>query len=350
VNVAVTEIEEAYSSPPPFAEMVEVVPRLYWVRLPLSGLINHVNSWLLDDGDGWTLIDFGTDTDPIRDAWARLFDGPLKGKRINRLVLTHGHSDHIGHAGVLARSLRQPVIGTRTEWLAAGFRRGEAIGDLPAYVAPFFARHDCGPEHVETYDAARRRMANEVAELPPLIRIRRGDTLTMAGRLWAVMIARGHSPEHVSFWCEAEHLLIAGDQVLPRTSPTLGIIPSEPEADPLGEYLGSLAQFEELPDDAYVLTSHGIPYRGLKHRVRQLRAHHRQRLERVRAAMDGPKTATEVAHVVYAKAMTDGRARFGFNEALARLNHLVREKAVTRVLGEDGRERFVPSPGKSNIG
>ena len=37
----------------------EVEQGIYWLRLPLPFELNHINVWLLDDADGWTLIEIG---------------------------------------------------------------------------------------------------------------------------------------------------------------------------------------------------------------------------------------------------------------------------------------------------
>lgn len=333
-------IEDLDIAPPPAATAVEVAPRIRWLRAPLSGVVDHVNCWILDDGDAWTIVDFGASSGEVRTAWRTLLDRLLAEKPVRRLVATHGHSDHVGHAGSIAARLGLPLHATRTEWLVAAFRRGEARSEFPEYVTSFFERHGCDSDHARSYAEARLRWATEVDEIPPLIRIRAGDRLTMGGRTWEVFTSGGHSPEAASFWAADDRILIAGDHLLARSSPTLAISPAEPDADPLGDYLASLSQFDDLPDDTLVLPSHGRPYRGIRSRIRELRHHHEQRLARVLAAVDVPKTAMEVAAIVYPRVIADGRARLAFSEAIGRLNHLVATGAVVCVDDVD-RRRFV---------
>ena len=35
-------------------EAFEVATDVFWIRQPMSGKLNHINVWLLRDGDGWT--------------------------------------------------------------------------------------------------------------------------------------------------------------------------------------------------------------------------------------------------------------------------------------------------------
>ncbi|MGE4335729.1 MAG: MBL fold metallo-hydrolase [Pigmentiphaga sp.] len=111
--------------------------------------------------------------------------------------------------------------------------------------------------------------------------MKEGDELTLAGSSWRVMIGEGHTPEMICLYCAERDLLIAADQILARISPHIGTHPSDPCADPLGAFLGSLLQFEALPEGTLVLPSHGDPFYGLHGRITALKAHHDERLERL---------------------------------------------------------------------
>ena len=79
-----------------------------------------------------------------------------------------------------------------------------------------------------------------------------------------MIVGRGHAPEMICLFSAERNVLIAGDQVLPRISPNVSVWPSEPEANPLAEFISSLARFRDLPEDCLVLPSHGLPFRGLR--------------------------------------------------------------------------------------
>jgi len=36
----------------------EVTDGVFWLRVPLPIALDHINLWILRDGDGWTLVDF----------------------------------------------------------------------------------------------------------------------------------------------------------------------------------------------------------------------------------------------------------------------------------------------------
>ena len=51
-------LDYPFAAAPGPGEAVEVAPRIYWLRMPLPFALDHINLWLLDDGDGYTLVDF----------------------------------------------------------------------------------------------------------------------------------------------------------------------------------------------------------------------------------------------------------------------------------------------------
>ena len=77
--------------PPPYGELIDVLPGLFWVRLPVPITLNHVNCWVLDNGSGWTLIDSGMNTDDIFEIWDKLWRGILRSRPLQNLTLTHYH-------------------------------------------------------------------------------------------------------------------------------------------------------------------------------------------------------------------------------------------------------------------
>ena len=104
--------------PPQYGELNDLLPGMYWVRLPVPLTLNHINCWLLDDGPGWTLVDCGMNTDEIFEMWDKLWRGLLRSRPLQNLTLTHAHIDHIGFAGYLVKEFKCGVRLTQAEWMA----------------------------------------------------------------------------------------------------------------------------------------------------------------------------------------------------------------------------------------
>ncbi|MCB1343658.1 MAG: MBL fold metallo-hydrolase, partial [Pseudooceanicola sp.] len=86
---------------PPFGDVREVRDGILWTRIPLPYRLDHVNVYLVRDTNGWALIDTGIQTDEAKATWDALFEGPLKGITLSKIIVTHFHPDHIGLAGWL---------------------------------------------------------------------------------------------------------------------------------------------------------------------------------------------------------------------------------------------------------
>jgi glyoxylase-like metal-dependent hydrolase (beta-lactamase superfamily II) len=337
---AAAEIRYLHESHPQGTETYQIAPGILWARLPLPFRLNHVNVWLLRDADGWTLIDTGADTADARAVWEALFAGPLADAPVNRLIATHGHTDHMGLSSWLTeRSGGIPFSATLSEWMSAQVRLWDSQSK-PAIEAAvrYLTAHVCYADALASYNADRERTQALLGPIPAsFTRLRNGDTVRFGERDWEVIVAGGHAIEHASFWCAEDRILIAGDQILSRISPMIGVFPAMPEADPLADYLDSLPRFKALPSDALVLPGHGLPFYGLHARADQLARHHELRLDDLARLMDKPRSAMELARGLFARAVQEGQGRLALAETLAHANYLVGRGRAVRTKTPDGR-------------
>lgn len=330
---------------PKGAETIEIAPGILWARVPLPFRLNHVNCWLLREAEGWTVIDTGTANKEAKAVWEQLLGGVLSGAPIVRLIATHGHTDHVGLAGWLFElSGGVPYYITLVEWLSATVRIDESRSPIGPHALKFMNAHGVDNDTVESFRDERRRTNAQMLPLPTAIeRLRNGQCLIFGGRSWEVIVCGGHAAEHASFWCEEDKILIAGDQILSKISPMIGVFSGEPEADPLTEYLGSLDRFHPLAGDALVLPSHGLPFTGLMTRVEELAHHHVSRLAALETLMETPSTAMELARGLFPKPVAEGQGRHAFAETLAHAHHLVAHGRAIRSRDGKGRYTFAPA-------
>ena len=328
--------------PPAYGELTDVLPGLFWVRLPVPLTLNHVNCWLLDDGPGWTLVDCGMNTDEIFEIWDRLWRGLLRSRPLQNLTLTHAHIDHAGFAGYLVKESKCAVRLPLAEWLNGWVMWHEREEGLNEQFASFITRNGASDDDAAAIVGAQRKR-QYLGLRPPreFTRIRDGDAVTMGQREWRVITSGGHSPEHASFYCEKDRILIAGDQILSHITPSVIVPLAQPDANPMKEYLDSLDRFESLPSDTLVLPSHGVPFRALHTRLAQLREHHQARLDDVASIVTGKTSAFAIAQEVFPRVLYDN-PRQAFGESLAHLNMLASMGRLTRDVSATGAISFAP--------
>ena len=113
--------------PPPFGQPTPVAPGIYWLRMPLPFKLDHINLWILEDGDGWTLIDCGIADQPTKDLWQAVFADFLGDAPAGRLIVTHFHPDHAGLAASGPRRNRGSGLGLRGPRRTIRDKRGHSL-------------------------------------------------------------------------------------------------------------------------------------------------------------------------------------------------------------------------------
>jgi glyoxylase-like metal-dependent hydrolase (beta-lactamase superfamily II) len=317
---------------PPSGGAVEVAPGVLWVRMPLPFALDHVNLWLLEDGDGFTLVDTGQDDRTTRAAWEALAPGLLGGRPIRRVIATHHHPDHVGLSAWMQERWGAELWTTRTEWLQARAFSLRRLPETRVAFRAYYRRAGLPREELARVVECCRSYPATVSVPPSFRRLRDGEELLVGGVRWRVVVGGGHASEHACLHAPERRLFLSGDQVLPHITPNVSIWPAEPEEDPLGEFLRTLEVLRAVPADTLVLPSHGRPFVGLPARCDALARHHRARLDAVLAACDRPRTAYEVMSVLFERALDPHQTTFAIGESLAHLNRLV-------ALGHLRRER-----------
>ena len=327
-----------FDTPPEPGAAVEVAEGILWLRLPLPMALDHVNVYALADADGWTLIDTGMNSRKTRDIWETALAGPLAGKTVARVLLTHHHPDHVGLVGWF-QDRGAELLTTRTAWLYARMLTLDVQDRPSAESLQFYQRAGTSPEMLAKRANERPfNFADMVAPMPlGFTRVEEGETLTLGGRSWRVRLGQGHAPDHITLWSEVDELVIGGDQLLPGISPNIGVYPTEPEADPLTEWLEATARFvPHAREDQLVLPGHKLPFTGLPFRLQQMAENHHQALERLLGHLHEPQTAAGCFPALYKRPIGEGDYGLALVEAVAHLNCLLRRGQVCRSLRADG--------------
>ena len=327
-----------FPNPPGEFQAVVVAPGIRWLRLPLPWALDHVNVYALDDGDAWTLVDTGLSSKRGKAVWQGLMAVTLAGKPVTRLIVTHHHPDHVGLAGWFQDQGVDLII-PRTAWLYARMMTLDDQRERSVEQLLFQTRAGMDSDTAQATTPDRPFNFRDVVAPMPLgfTRIDEGSTVQAGGRRWVVRFGQGHAPDHATLWSMADEIILGGDQFLPTITPNIGVYPTEPEADPLTEFLTSCARFLPLATDTQlVLPGHKLPFTGLPLRLTQLLTAHDVALLRLLDHLARPMRAVDCFAALFHRPI--GPADFGLAlaETMAHLNCLHRQGRVTRTLSSDG--------------
>jgi glyoxylase-like metal-dependent hydrolase (beta-lactamase superfamily II) len=321
----------------------EVAPGILWLRLPLPFRLNHVNVYLIEDGDGYALLDTGIDDEPTRAIWTALLAGLLAERPLTRIIVTHHHPDHVGSADWLARH-----CGLRLEMSEA-----EYLSSLVLHLDPsaleadpyrrFYVANGLDPATADLVVTQGHRYLRMLSGLPATFRrIVAGEKLIIGGRAFDVLTGGGHAPEQIMLHCVDEKVFLSADQVLARISPNVSVFPRDPEGDPLGIYLRSLRELTAtIPEDVLVLPGHDLPFFGLHERIEAMRRHHEERCGEITGACrEAPLSGAELVPILFRRELDPHQTGFAFAEAMAHVNYMRRRGRLSLIPGPDGIGRF----------
>ena len=329
-----------HPEPPATGTPVAVADGIEWVRLPLPFRLDHVNVFLIEDEGGVAVVDTGIGDETTRALWDALLDGPLRRRRITRIIATHFHPDHVGMAGWLAERTGSPLLMSQAEYLTCLTIQLDPEAANAGPYRDFYLAHGLDPAVADELLTNGHRYLRMITGLPRTFRrLIAGEALHIGRRGFDVLSGGGHSPEQIMLHCPADGLLLAADQVLARISPNISVQANDPEGDPLGIYLRSLAALKDaIPAGTLVLPGHNLPFIGLHARVDELASHHALRCDAIAAACrDRRLSAAELVPVVFGRVISDPHQMgFAFSEALAHANLLLRQG---RLAFEGGRYR-----------
>jgi glyoxylase-like metal-dependent hydrolase (beta-lactamase superfamily II) len=327
-------------------EPEQIAEGVYWARFPMPMSLDHINIWLLEDEDGWTVVDTCLNIASAREIWEQLLSGFMQGKPVKRVICTHLHPDHVGLAGWLTERFDCELWMSREEFLMCRAMAGDTGSSAPDVAIRFYQGAGYTEEQLERYKKKFGNFGKAIAPLPHSFRrLVDRETITIGDRYWQIVVGSGHSPEHTSLYCPALKLLISGDQVLPRITPNVSVFPTEPEGDPLKEWLRSSARIRDiLPDDVLVLPAHEAPFYGLHVRMTQMIEIHKRDLNSLFDHLSQPRRAVDCFPALFKREIDENSLGLATGETLAHLNCLLGRHRITRTCDAQGVDWYEKIP------
>ncbi len=332
-----------FDSHPDIGKVMQVAPGIHWLRMFLPFSLSHINLWLLEDGEDWAVVDTGVGIDQCKEIWKETFETTLRGRPISRVFVTHLHPDHVGCAGWLSRQFDAPLWMSREEYLLARILVADTGRETPQEGDQFYLSAGFAPEQLSHYHKMFGFFGKFVTPLPEAFRrLQHGDEIVVGKYRWKIIIGNGHSPEHACFYNDENNLLISGDQLLPTISSNVSVFPTEPDANPLADWLTSLQMLKtNVPADVLVFPAHGKPFRGAHARIDSLADEHHTALEKLHKSCQQPKRAIDVFPALFKSKIDNKNLIMATGESIAHLRYLCKQDRLTVTRDDAGVDWYV---------
>lgn len=331
------EVQLVAAEPPAPGTLQQVADKVWWLRMPLPLALDHINLYLIDEGDSWTLVDTGMYTDDTQKHWETLFASHFANKPLKQVIVTHMHPDHVGLAGWLCERWRCPMYMTQVEYFAVRAYTGN--NPVTWQTEGYYRQCGLGDDYVE-FMHKRQPFGKIVYTMPgSFVQLHDGQVLTLGGSEWCVIVGGGHSFAHASLYNAKDKLLLAGDQLLPGITSNVGVTATEPDASPLHDWYGSLRRLETLAPDTLVLPAHKKPFTGLHRRAQDIIAHHEHQLLVVLKECQTWKAPIDLLKPLFGREIGFYEMSLAIGECKAHLHMLLDRKLVSMEI-QEGIERY----------
>lgn len=296
----------------------------------LPWALDHVHCYVVDEGDRVTVIDAGLGDARTVAGW-RLALAELGNPRVERVIVTHFHPDHIGAGAALVEltGAAEVVQGELDARISAAVWAPDALAE--PYVR-FFVEHGMPRGLAER--SAEADSGSAVHPATPTQLVSDHERIKLGEERFVVRVLGGHADGHIVLVGEDSARMFGGDLLLAEITPNVGRWP-ETAPDPLGRYLESLEEIQRLAP-SIVYPGHGSLITAAVERADEIAEHHQERLdEHVAALRTGADTTFAVARVLWpGDSLSFHEQRFALVEALSHLERLVLEgRAESPLMG-----------------
>ena len=325
---------------------IELAEGVHWISMPMPGSLSHINLYLLEDKTGWYVVDTGLSNPETKAVWQEVFANVLKGKPVIGVICTHMHPDHIGQSAMITEEFRCPLYMTRAEYYQARTFANNGPSSHSSWIGKeFYIQAGMPEDYLEQLAKMFAQRTSEGMSMPTMPsgyeRLTHGQVITIGSHDWQVVVGSGHSPEHACLYCAALKIMISGDQILPIITSNVSVHPTEPNANPLKDWMDSHDRFLSTPADTFVLPAHNLPFVGVRERLRELIDHHDDRMLAIEEACVEPHNAKDLLPVLFARKLDPRQMMMALGEAIAHVHLLIHRNRIERTLDDKGVYQFL---------
>lgn len=307
----------------------KVIEGIYRIEVPLpNNPLKSINSYVVFGKDRNLLIDTGMNMPQCLDAIKKGFNELNLDLTKTDIFLTHMHADHTGLSAILAEEGAH-IYFSKTEFEFLSRFKDNYWDRILTYLMKNGFPEDEAKKAVNSHPGQKYIAKGNV----DFMFINDGEKIELGNFVFQCIQTPGHTAGHTCLYEPDKKLLFSGDHILEDISPIIAVMSDDDK--PLEDYLKSLDKISKL-EIQLVCPGHRRIFKECKKRIKELKEHHRRRLEEILKILNsGTKNAYQVASLM--KWDIDYRSWndfpvlqkwFATGEAIAHLKHLEERRLV----------------------
>jgi len=239
----------------------------------------------------------------------------------------------------MCKKFDAPLLMTRDEYFLCRLMAADTGQVAPSEGISYYKKAGFTDQQIELYKTRFGGFGKAITPLPHSYhRLIENDNIAINNTDWEIIIGSGHSPEHACLYSQELNLCLTGDQLLPNISSNVSVWPTEPNSNPLEDWISSCKHLKNmLPENVLIAPAHGLPFYGAHRRLDRLVEHHEKALNRLLEYCKIPRLSTEVYSVLFRRKIDDGNRMMAVGEAIAHLNCLMYRGLINRKYNSEGQ-------------
>ncbi|MEY3037580.1 MAG: hypothetical protein RL143_147 [Pseudomonadota bacterium] len=322
----------------------EVAEGIYQIRLPLPFALDHINVYLVEDSDGWILVDTGIKSEKSQKILENILDKLPESRPLKAVLATHAHVDHIGVAGWICDKWKVPLWVSKPEY--DGINQFLAMNPaedpiLSKSLNEFYHQGGIPESEYELIIKGLLGFQRAFYPLPRAYKVLESGTLTIKNETWDIFVNDGHTVAHVSLFNRNRNILISGDQVLARISSNVSVRFGDANGNPLKTWIDGLLKLKELPPSTLVLPSHEKSMTNLSARIDELVEGYLENAHKITRFCKTPSTVEELLRALFPRELSPFEHHLAYGETRSYINYQIAQQKLEVVGGESDIPLYV---------
>ncbi len=292
----------------------KMTDKIQQLKVPIPYDLGEINCYIIEGKNGYTIVDTGDCTEEAMDLWERTLD---EGCVIEKVVITHAHTDHMGLADWFQKKYNAAICMSEHSYMELQNIQASFIDTTYSSPLSVLFRINGGPTAPEEDQKYHR---HDAYGFKPDELFKEKQLIQLGDEEYESIWTPGHAPDHFSFYNKRQQILFVGDHILNSLNPI--VMAKQMDDNPLAQYLNALDKVLQHPA-AHVFPGHGEVVVDLASRIGEMKKHYQKRWRQIHHSIKkSGSTAYQISQQIYGTGHPTHRTMSAFLQTITNLLYL----------------------------